>query len=137
MYPRLRPAQRGQTKPLGQRCAVRWAAHWASSPKRARNWLTVRMGFRFRLECFISDIISPFVRLTKLDIHLNEFFFNLFSSIAEVQFEVDIGSTATNVTGGGGPVGHADAFKEIYPFDPGDAPHPATQDLLDQSKYFR
>src|SRR3974390_1645307 len=70
MYPRLRPPQRGQTKPLGQRCAVRWAAHWASSPKRARNWLTVRMGFRFRLECFISDIISPFVRLTKLDIHL-------------------------------------------------------------------
>src|SRR3974377_1610661 len=70
MYPRLRPPQRGQTKPLGQRCAVRWAAEWASSPKRARNWLTVRMGFRFRLECFISDIISPFVRLTKLDIHL-------------------------------------------------------------------
>src|SRR3974390_802392 len=73
MYPRLRPPQRGQTKPLGQRCAVRWAAHWASSPKRARNWLTVRMGFRFRLECFISDIISPFVRLTKLDIHLDIF----------------------------------------------------------------
>src|SRR3974390_3461004 len=70
MYPRLRPPQRGQTKPLGQRCAVRWAAHWVSSPKRARNWLTVRMGFRFRLKCFISDIISPFVRLTKLDIHL-------------------------------------------------------------------
>src|SRR3974390_1234732 len=73
MYPRLRPPQRGQTKPLGQRCAVRWAAHWVSSPKRARNWLTVRMGFRFRLECFISDIISPFVRLTKLDIHLAKY----------------------------------------------------------------
>src|SRR3974390_1401436 len=71
MYPRLRPPQRGQTKPLGQRCAVRWAAHWVSSPKRARNWLTVRMGFPFRLKRFISDIISPFVSLTELDIHLN------------------------------------------------------------------
>ena len=68
---------------------------------------------------------------------INEFFFNLFSSIAEVQFEVDMGSTATNVTRLERLVGHADAFIGIYPFDPVDAPQPATQDLLDQSKYFR
>src|SRR5271157_1333359 len=71
MYPRLRPLQRGQTKPFGHRCAVRCSPHWTSSPKRERNSLTVMMGFLFnRLGFFISDIISSFVRLFKLDIHL-------------------------------------------------------------------
>src|SRR5271157_2105170 len=72
MYPRLRPPQRGQTKPFGHRCAVRCSPHRTSSPKRERNSLTVMMGFLFnRLGFFISDILSPFVRLFKLDIHLN------------------------------------------------------------------
>src|SRR5271165_3014480 len=72
MYPRLRPPQRGQTKPLGHRCAVRCSPHRTSSPKHERNSLTVMMGFLFhRLGFFISDMISPFVRLIKLDIHLN------------------------------------------------------------------
>src|SRR5208337_1472743 len=45
--------------------------HRTSSPKRERNSLTVMMDFRFnRLGFFMSDIISPFVRLFKLDIHL-------------------------------------------------------------------
>src|SRR5271157_5072951 len=71
MYPRLRPLQRGQTKPFGHRCAVRCSPHRTSSPKRERNSLTVMMDFRFnRLGFFISDILSPFVRLLKLDIHL-------------------------------------------------------------------
>src|SRR5271166_4478910 len=71
MYPRLRPPQRGQTKPLGHRCAVRCSPHRTSSPKRERSSLTVMMGFLFnRLGFFISDILSPFVRLFKLDIHL-------------------------------------------------------------------
>src|SRR5271157_6020789 len=70
MYPRLRPPQRGQTKPFGQRCAVRCSPHRTSSPKRERNSLTVMMDFRFnRLGFFISDILSPFIRLFKLDIH--------------------------------------------------------------------
>src|SRR5271165_5343575 len=71
MYPRLRPPQRGQTKPLGHRCAVRCSPHRTSSPKHERNSLTVMMGFLFhRLGFFISDMISPFVRLIKLGIHL-------------------------------------------------------------------
>src|SRR5271167_1922016 len=70
MYPRLRPPQRGQTKPFGHRCAVRCSPHRTSSPKRERNSLTVMMDFRFNgLGFFISDILSPFVRLFKLDIH--------------------------------------------------------------------
>src|SRR5271165_6865619 len=70
IYPRLRPPQRGQTKPFGQRCAVRCSPHRTSSPKRERNSLTVMMDFRFNgLDFFISDILSPFVRLFKLDIH--------------------------------------------------------------------
>src|SRR5271157_1863705 len=70
MYPRLRPLQRGQTKPFGQRCAVRCSPHRTSSPKRERNSLTVMMDFRFNgLGFFISDILSSFVRLFKLDIH--------------------------------------------------------------------
>src|SRR5271157_1069546 len=76
MYPRLRPPQRGQTKPFGHRCAVRCSPHWTSSPKRERNSLTVMMGFLFnRLGFFISDILSPFVRLFKLDIHPAQFIF--------------------------------------------------------------
>src|SRR5271165_4413812 len=72
IYPRLRPPQRGQTKPFGQRCAVRCSPHRTSSPKRERNSLTVMMDFRFNgLDFFISDILSPFVRLFKLDIHQN------------------------------------------------------------------
>src|SRR5208337_2354026 len=72
MYPRLRPPQRGQTKPFGHRCAVRCSPHRTSSPKRERNSLTVMMDFRFNgLGFFISDILSPFVRLFKLDIHLS------------------------------------------------------------------
>src|SRR5271157_771788 len=72
MYPRLRPPQRGQTKPFGHRCAVRCSPHRTSSPKRERNSLTVMMDFRFnRLGFFMSDILSPFVRLFKLDIHQN------------------------------------------------------------------
>src|SRR5271157_1275135 len=72
MYPRLRPLQRGQTKPFGHRCAVRCSPHRTSSPKRERNSLTVMMDFRFnRLGFFISDILSSFVRLFKLDIHLS------------------------------------------------------------------
>src|SRR5271166_3307795 len=71
MYPRLRPPQRGQTKPFGQRCVVRCSPHRTSSPKRERNSLTVMMDFRFNGPgFFISDILSPFVRLFKLDIHL-------------------------------------------------------------------
>src|SRR5271157_3316533 len=74
MYPRLRPPQRGQTKPFGHRCAVRCSPHRTSSPKRERNSLTVMMDFRFnRLGFFISDILSSFVRLFKLDIHLSLF----------------------------------------------------------------
>src|SRR5271165_6649031 len=74
MYPRLRPPQRGQTNPFGHRCAVRCSPHRASSPKHERNSLTVMMGFLFnRLGFFISDIISPFVRLIKLGIHLSFF----------------------------------------------------------------
>src|SRR5271167_5213138 len=72
MYPRLRPPQRGQTKPFGHRCAVRCSPHRTSSPKRERNSLTVMMDFRFNgLDFFMSDILSPFVRLFKLDIHLD------------------------------------------------------------------
>src|SRR5271167_2877989 len=74
MYPRLRPPQRGQTKPFGHRCAVRCSPHRTSSPKRERNSLTVMMDFRFNGPgFFISDILSPFVRLFKLDIHLSFF----------------------------------------------------------------
>src|SRR5271165_2820888 len=107
IYPRLRPPQRGQTKPFGQRCAVRCSPHRTSSPKRERNSLTVMMDFRFNgLDFFISDILSPFVRLFKLDIHLfffmfradfsprgtcpSDFFSNLFSRAAPVAVNIGL-----------------------------------------------
>jgi hypothetical protein len=68
---------------------------------------------------------------------VNEFFFQLFSQAADIQFEVDIGSTSTNVTRLERFIRDADAFIGIYPFDPVDTPNPSTADLLDASKYFR
>src|SRR5271157_819799 len=89
MYPRLRPLQRGQTKPFGQRCAVRCSPHRTSSPKRERNSLTVMMDFRFnRLDFFISDILSSFVRLFKLDIHQSIFWPGIKHTLAALQIFV-------------------------------------------------
>jgi hypothetical protein len=68
---------------------------------------------------------------------INEFFFRLFSSVADVQFEVDIGSAPTNVTRLERLIRDANAFIGIYPCDPADGTQPATEDLLEQSRYFR
>ncbi len=68
---------------------------------------------------------------------INEFFFSLFSSVADVQFEVDVGSAPTNVTRLERLIRNANAFIGIYPCDPVDGTQPATEDLLEQSKYFR
>ncbi len=68
---------------------------------------------------------------------VNLFFFRLFADIAEVQFEVDEGTFATNVTRLERMIRAADSFIGIYPF-PGDteaAKQP--EELRKASRYFR
>ena len=68
---------------------------------------------------------------------VNLFFFGLFADIAEVQFEVDEGTFATNVTRLERMIRAADSFIGIYPF-PGDsdaAKQP--EELRKASRYFR
>ena len=68
---------------------------------------------------------------------VNEYFYRLLSNYARVEFEVDVGSAATNVTRLERLVRDSDGFLGIYPFDePGD-PNPPTADLMNASKYFR
>jgi hypothetical protein len=68
---------------------------------------------------------------------VNEYFFDLFSKVANVQFEVDAGKTSTNVTRLERMIRNADAFIGIYPFEPVDLADPSPQQLLEASQYFR
>jgi hypothetical protein len=68
---------------------------------------------------------------------VNEYFFRLLSHHADVQFEVDAGKTATNVTRLERMIRDADAFIGIYPFEPIDLAAPSPRELLDASPYFR
>jgi hypothetical protein len=66
---------------------------------------------------------------------VNLFFYGLFASIANVQFEVDIGTFSTNVTRLERKLRDADAFVGIYPCSlPADA---SLADLRHESRYFR
>lgn len=68
---------------------------------------------------------------------VNLFFFRLFADIAEVQFEVDEGTFATNVTRLERMIRAADSFIGIYPF-PGDAEAARQpEELRKASRYFR
>lgn len=65
---------------------------------------------------------------------LNLFFYKLFSEVADVQFEVDRGKFATNVTRLERKIRAADAFVGIYPFSQSD---PTPEALREESRYFR
>jgi hypothetical protein len=67
---------------------------------------------------------------------VNRYFFRLFADTAEVQFEVDEGAFAINVTRLERMIRDCDAFIGIYPFPAGDAV-PEREDLLRESRYFR
>src|SRR5664280_3765729 len=72
MQPRLGPPQRGHTKPSGQRCRLNRSPHCCSSPNCARNSCTVSILDRDLLPDFFIEItISPYLRLSKMDIHLS------------------------------------------------------------------
>src|SRR5664280_3505665 len=74
MQPRLGPPQRGHTKPSGQRCRLNCSPHCCSSPNCARNSCTVSILVRDLLPDFFIEItISPYLRLSKMDIHLMTF----------------------------------------------------------------
>jgi hypothetical protein len=70
---------------------------------------------------------------------INLFFFELFeqAKIANLQFEVDKGTFATNVTRLERMVRGANAFLGIYPFSGGFDAIPSKEDLLRESRYFR
>jgi hypothetical protein len=68
---------------------------------------------------------------------VNDYFFRLFSRTANVEFEVDEGSLATNVTRLERLIRDADAFIGIYPFDEGGPENPTAADLTTAARYFR
>jgi hypothetical protein len=68
---------------------------------------------------------------------VNEYFFRLMSRSASVEFEVDVGSTATNVSRLERLVRDADAFIGIYPFDEIGRENPPAADLVNAARYFR
>jgi hypothetical protein len=68
---------------------------------------------------------------------VNEYFFSLFQDEAEIQFEVDIGTIATNVTRLERMVRDADAFVGIYSYTDESLASPMRSDLLKASRYFR
>jgi hypothetical protein len=67
---------------------------------------------------------------------VNRYFFEIFADAAEVQFEVDEGALAINVTRLERMIRDCDAFIGIYPFSGEDAV-PARENLLHESRYFR
>ncbi len=68
---------------------------------------------------------------------VNLFFFRLFADMAEVQFEVDEGTFATNVTRLERMIRAADAFIGIYPFPGTSEAAQQPEELKKASRYFR
>src|SRR3954447_8546662 len=68
---------------------------------------------------------------------INVAFFGIFSEIADVQFEVDIGLKNLNVTRLERRIRDCDAFVGLYPFPGGQTFEPAPADALKASRYFR
>jgi TIR domain len=68
---------------------------------------------------------------------VNIYFYNLFSQRADVYFDVDLGTVATNVTRLERMIRGCDAFIGIYPY-PGEALiAPGYEELMKASRYFR
>jgi hypothetical protein len=68
---------------------------------------------------------------------INIFFFKLFADIAEIQFNVDEGTFATNVTRLERMIRAADAFIGIYPFPGTSEAAQQPEELKKASRYFR
>jgi hypothetical protein len=68
---------------------------------------------------------------------VNLFFFRLFARTAEVQFELDAGKGATNVTRLERMVRGSDAFIGLYPFAGPPDQIPTIEELRRESQYFR
>lgn len=64
-------------------------------------------------------------------------FFEIFSRVAQVQFSVDFGELATNVTRLERLVRDADAFIGIYPLSVEPQESPSIEELRKQARYFR
>ncbi len=67
---------------------------------------------------------------------VNLYFFKLLSRNIEIQFEVDSGSLATNVTRLERLVKKADAFLGLYPYDEVPAGQPSQTELKNAARYF-
>ena len=68
---------------------------------------------------------------------VNQYFFGLFSETAEIQFEVDLGSYAINVTRLERMIRGSDAFVGIYPSAESTTESASREALLEESRYFR
>ena len=68
---------------------------------------------------------------------VNLYFHGLFAELDEVQFDVDVGVSSTNVTRLERMIRDADAFIGIYPYKGDPLQVAETADLLKESRYFR
>ncbi len=68
---------------------------------------------------------------------VNTYFHEVFSEVAELQFDVDRGTGSTNVTRLERMIRDTDAFVGIYPYDGEGDERPTRQLLLEASRYFR
>jgi hypothetical protein len=68
---------------------------------------------------------------------INRFFFELFAEEAQVQFSIDRGDFATNVTRLERLMRDSDAFVGLYPFHGDGLERPRRSDLEKESRYFR
>ena len=67
----------------------------------------------------------------------NQHFFDVLTQFADIQFEVDVGTKATNVTRLERLIRDSDAFVGIYPFPSDGGARPDLKSALAQSRYFR
>jgi len=68
---------------------------------------------------------------------VNRFFFRMFAEVARVEFSVDRGNFATNVTRLERLMRDADAFVGLYPFPGTEMERPRRAELETESRYFR
>lgn len=94
-------------------------ANVSAKPKRLLRSLNAFLSHRYK---------SPEINLR---------FFDLFSKAAQVQFSVDAGDLATNVTRLERLVRSSDAFIGIYPLSAEPSEVPSVEDMRKDSRYFR
>lgn len=85
----------------------------------------------------MSIVFKAFLSHSYKSYETNKYFFDIFKEISEVQFEIDEGSKALNVTRIERMINDSDTFIGIYPYMGESSEVLTKKELLAKSKYFR